>query len=207
MVNIMNRIFLLLLVLTLPIGLNAEELPKIRLAPSFELTDTEGESYAFSPKNNVIQVVNFFFARCPSICPKINRKMKEIFLSLPSGKKVVFHSISVDPEHDTPKILADYAKKYRETDSEKSKNKKAQNQDKKWKFLTGDIDVISELLEKGFSLGSGSLPDEHNTRIVLVGSEGYIRGFYQGMDKEALKRFESDLSHLLQSVSLAAIVN
>jgi protein SCO1/2 len=157
-----------------------EALPLMGESPNFTFLDTEGNNFQFRESDGRIRVVSFFFARCPSICPRINSALKEIHATLPADAPVLFVSISVDPENDTPEVLAEYAKKYRESAEE-------------WKFLTGDATTIQSLLSDGFRLASGMLPDEHNTRVVLVDADGQIRGFYQGMDTSHLKRLQEDL--------------
>ena len=157
-----------------------EALPLMGESPNFTFLDTEGNDFEFRGSDGRIRVVSFFFARCPSICPRINSALKEIHATLPTDAPVLFVSISVDPENDTPEVLAEYAKKYRESAEE-------------WKFLTGDATTVQSLLSDGFRLASGMLPDEHNTRVVLVDADGQIRGFYQGMDASHLKRLQEDL--------------
>ncbi|MCI5064969.1 SCO family protein [bacterium] len=160
------------------------ELPRMAPAPEFSLTDSVGEEFVFSETAGRVRVVNFFFARCPSICPRIQEQLSQLRKQHEAREDLLFLSLSVDPEHDTPEVLGEYARKYRKNSEE-------------WKFLTGDLTTIEGLLANGFRLSSGMLPDEHNTRIVLVDGEGVIRGFYQGMDKEHIKRLGSDLEQLL----------
>lgn len=162
-------------------GTKTIEFPVLGNAPDFTLTDTKGEPFSLKDGAGKVRVVSFFFSRCPSICPRINRQLAEIVRSTESQKDFLFLSISVDPEFDTPEILSEYAKEYR-SDSER------------WKFLTGDKQIIEGLLRTGFKLSSGMLPDQHNTRVVVVDREGQIRAFYQGMDSAQLKQLQVDLA-------------
>lgn len=157
-----------------------DSLPVMGAAPDFTFLDTQEEQFRFRETDGRVRVVSFFFARCPSICPRINSSLQAIQRALPSPESALFVSISVDPENDTPQVLAEYAKKYRGS----SKN---------WKFLTGDSSTVESLLSEGFRLASGMLPDEHNTRVVLVDRQGRVRGYYQGMDSSHLERLKSDL--------------
>lgn len=165
---------------------SAPELPVLADAPEFQLTDMTGETFRFQSLEGRVRVVNFFFARCPSICPRINGRLAEIFQEVRDNAdpRVAFVSITVDPENDTPEVLQQYATPFRGD---------ADN----WKFLTGDEKVIQGLLDNGFKLASGMLPDQHSTRVVLVDEDGRIRGFYQGMEEEQLDQLESDLEKLL----------
>lgn len=188
------HILLVLSVLVIFISSKDEEikspvksLPQLGEAPSFSLLATDNTPFIFSPKEERIRLVSFFFSRCPSICPKINSTLKKIISDLDKDKKeqVQIVSISVDPEYDTPEVLAKYAKEYRDSSNN-------------WQFLTGSSTIVEELLNNGFKLASGMLPDEHNTRVVLVDKNGQIRGFYQGMDDAQLSLLAKDLKLLMR---------
>ena len=74
------------------------------------------------------------------------------------GRDVFFYSITIDPEHDSPAVLADYAAKF--------------NAGPGWLFLTGrreDIDLISRKIGL-YSPPNPSNPDGH-TPHLLVGNE------------------------------------
>ena len=52
-----------------------------------------------------INIICFFFSRCPTICPKMITNMnwlKDHFLGF---NDINFLSFSIDPEHDNPVIL------------------------------------------------------------------------------------------------------
>ena len=68
---------------------------------------------------------------------------------------VRFVSFTVDPAHDTPPVLAEYAKHFKSDPA-------------RWYFLTGDQARLNDLALNGFKLNSvdGSLT--HSTRFVLV---------------------------------------
>ena len=54
-------------------------------------------------------------------------------------------------------------------------------------------------MDKSLKLASGELPDEHNTRIILVDRKGFVRGFYKGLDTEAMGELKRDLTFLARS--------
>ena len=60
-----------------------------------------------------VWVANFIFTRCPNICPKFTAKMGTLQdrskAQLPALKLVSF---TVDPENDTPEVLAAYGEKF-----------------------------------------------------------------------------------------------
>jgi protein SCO1/2 len=74
------------------------------------------------------------------------------------GKDIFFYSITIEPEHDTPQVLKEYAEKYHVGPG--------------WLFLTGkeaDIQLISHKLGLDTPPGAGDL-DGH-TPSVLIGNE------------------------------------
>ena len=70
---------------------------------------------------------DFIFTRCPGPCPLLSLKFSQLQQKLDGrlGKDVVLLSISIDPRHDTPEVLKEYAQRY-------SANLTG------WKFLVGN---------------------------------------------------------------------
>src|SRR5262244_3677619 len=89
----------------------SRELPVIGPAPQFTLTSQDGKPFALAGLRGKAVVVAFIYTECPDICPMLTQKMVEIQDELGAnfGAKVAFVSISLDPEHDTPEVLKDYA--------------------------------------------------------------------------------------------------
>jgi protein SCO1/2 len=92
-------------------------------------------------------------------------------------------SFTVDPVHDTPPILAEYARHSKADPS-------------RWYFLTGDQALLNALGRDGFKLNTvdGSLT--HSTRFALVDGQRRIRGFYTTSDDGFLKRLLHDIRQL-----------
>jgi len=91
--------------------------------------------------------------------------MRQLQNSTAEIPDVLLVSITVDPEHDTPAVLAEYAGHFKQDPS-------------RWFFLTGDREKLNDLGVRAFKLNSvdGSLA--HSTRFVLVDRKRRIRGFY-----------------------------
>jgi protein SCO1/2 len=73
----------------------------------------------------------------------------------------------------------------------------------RWDFLTGKRSAIYDLSQKGFKLGVADGTDEmgmpvHSTRMVLVDRHGQIRGYYDGMQADAVTKLLADTRHLLR---------
>lgn len=81
-------------------------------APSFELTDADGNIVSLSDFSDKIVVLNFIFASCAGVCPLHSERIAEIqkrINTTPMKDRVQFISITTDPAHDTPDALKTYA--------------------------------------------------------------------------------------------------
>jgi protein SCO1/2 len=98
----------------------------------------------------------------------------------------------VDPEKDTPKILARYAARFH-----------ADNQ--RWLFLTGNKNQIARLVEEGFHLPLLAAVRRqpapsviiHSPRFVLIDRDAQIRGSYDSRDRISMQRLKTDVANLL----------
>ena len=153
--------------------------------PDFNLTNQQGKPLGLSEMAGKIWIADFIFTNCPTICPAMTQEMARLqseFVADP----VYFVSFSVDPERDTPKVLARYATAYGADD-------------RRWHFLTGDKAEIYQLAEQGFSLAAGHKGSEilHSPRFVLVKADGNIHDFYNSQSKPAMLRLRRDVKTLL----------
>ncbi|NUN13548.1 MAG: SCO family protein [Myxococcales bacterium] len=148
--------------------------PILSTLPDFALVDQSGQMFGSSDLRGHVYVVSFFFTTCRSICPALIRSVRELnhrYESIGADIKIV--SFTVDPDHDSPKVLEQYANDM-EIDT------------KRWTLLTGEKKSIENLLIKGFRVDMGekayvsdSLVDiAHSSKIVLVDKNGNVRGYY-----------------------------
>ncbi|MBN1220625.1 MAG: SCO family protein [Anaerolineae bacterium] len=82
--------------------------PPIQL-PDFELTATDGHPFHLSDVEGDIALLYFGYTYCPDVCPLTMWEVKKALAELETGRErihVIF--ISVDPERDTPEVLANY---------------------------------------------------------------------------------------------------
>src|SRR5262245_40962017 len=77
-------------------------------APSFSYTDARERRVDSSSLRGQAYVADFIFTSCTMKCPLLTARMVQIQRAL-SGAGIRFVSFSVDPEHDTPDVLASYA--------------------------------------------------------------------------------------------------
>src|SRR5262245_28324698 len=105
----------------------------------FQLTERSGRTINRDDLKSKVWVAGFVCTRCTGQCRQIAASMAALQEKLAGQKDVYLVSFSVDPEHDTPKVLTEYAKQY-SADPDR------------WLFLTGDRAKMYELIEKGFKL-------------------------------------------------------
>lgn len=153
----------------------------------FSLTDQNGLPFSSEKLKNTAWVANFIFTRCPNQCPVMTLKMRSL-ATLIRDPKFFFLSFSVDPEHDTPEVLA----KYIQTQGVEHK---------RWFFLTGPIKEIHRVMGEAH-LGSSDDPSMHSLRFVLVDNKGQVRGYYDFEDKLFFKKITHDLELLSKESAL-----
>ncbi|MCP3960316.1 MAG: SCO family protein [bacterium] len=172
----------------------AEPLPVIKQVPEFALTHHDGSTVTREDFLGGPWIADFIFTRCPAICPRMTAQMKRVTEALGEGSQVKIASFSVDPEHDTPEVLAAYAADHGAGEG--------------WYFLTGEAATIHTLCREGFLLAvdasppadvsTGSDPIIHSNRFVLIDAENQIRGYYDPFDEDELARLVADVKGLLR---------
>ena len=167
-----------------------EELPAdFHRIPAFSLTDQHGETVTQTEMDGQLTVVNFFFASCTGICPRLSESMKRVDETLPPDD-VLLLSHSVTPQTDTPEVLAEFAK-----------NKGLNSE--RWHLLTGEQQVIYSLGRSAYfveeDLGEEKDLTEflHTENIVLIDEERHIRGIYNGLNTTSVDQLIADANTLL----------
>ena len=135
--------------------------------PDFVFTNQDNRLISNEDFLGKVYVVEFFFTTCPTICPIMNTNMKRLENAFGNLDDFGIASFTIDPEKDTPVQL----KKYAENLDVFSQN---------WHFLTGNIDKIYDLANKGFNIFAGINPAvvggfEHQGYFALVDKNGYLR--------------------------------
>jgi protein SCO1/2/putative membrane protein len=136
--------------------------------PEFSLTDQNGRTVTRESLRGRVWIADFIFTICRGPCPAMSLQMKEMQADLPADIALV--SFSVDPVRDTPAVLKDYADQL-----------KADHD--RWRFLTGDKELIFTLAIQGFKSPTadpekGSDQVIHSTLFYLVDKRGRIVRYY-----------------------------
>ena len=107
-----------------------------------------------------IVAISLIYTTCKYACPLETARLAQVakLLGDRMGRDVFFYSITIDPEHDTPQVLKEYAEKF--------------HAGKGWTFLTGKAEDIEQISKK---LGLYSEPNPRNpdghTPMLLIGNE------------------------------------
>ncbi len=160
-------------------------LPILGGVQDFLLYDAHGQEVTLESLKGKIWVADFIFTTCSGICPVMTGHMLSLHRSFLLDDNVRMVSFSVNPEQDSPEVLAQYAKKYK-VDF------------RKWHFLTGDPQVIQKLSLESFKIGSVKEPIFHSDRFVLVDFQARIRGYYEGTSKNKINLLFRDIARLLK---------
>ena len=136
--------------------------------PNLTLTDQYGKKVSLASLKGKPALFDFIYTSCPGPCLMLTSRMRLIANRLGPllGSKVWFVSVTVDPEHDGPAELLNYARQ--------------QGADQNgWLFLTGSPADIEQLMNQ-FKLVRQREADgtvDHVLEFFLVGPDG--RQLYQ----------------------------
>lgn len=159
-------------------------LPELFPLPDFALIERSGNEVRAQDLKGRIWVADFIFTTCPGPCLMMTQRMADLQRRLGRADDVRLVSFTVDPETDTPEVLGAYAERHGAVEG-------------RWYFLTGNRPAIYDLAEKGFKvttadLGEGAVGPEgrylHSTKFVLVDRDGFVRGYFDGVDPAAVGR-------------------
>ncbi|MDP4283321.1 MAG: SCO family protein [Bacteroidota bacterium] len=148
-----------------------------------------GQHVSFDDLKGKIIVIDFFFTRCPTICPRLAVAMKRLQNSFPNNDSIVqFLSISIDPEHDSVRQLRNWAEKFNV------------NPDSWW-LLTGNRDSIYRMALNEIKASVADVNIDtaflHTENFFLLDKERIVRGWYNGFDSVAQKKLVRDIPLLM----------
>ncbi|MCC8359913.1 SCO family protein [Salinimicrobium sediminilitoris] len=135
--------------------------------PAFEFIDQHGDTITNKDYEGKVYIAEFFFSTCPTICPIMKENLVQVQDVFAKNDDFGIASFSIDPQHDTPGVLKEYAALNNITHPN-------------WHLLTGKREEIYDLANSGFNIYAGE--DEnaeggfaHSGYFALVDKEGYIR--------------------------------
>jgi protein SCO1/2 len=153
-------------------------------APDFTLTDQTGATFSSSALSGRVTLLNFIYTHCTDACPLLSATYQQAQRKLADekllGSKVMLVSLSVDPQHDTPAVLAEYGQQFKADAAG-------------WKLLSGDWDQVYDVVT-GFKVATkpprpaadapapGGTELTHSTRIILIDDQQQVRAYLEGQD-------------------------
>ena len=165
-----------------------QRLPKIAPAPGFALTSQDGAPVALTDFRGKVVAVTFIYTSCMDTCPVLTALMAHVQdkLGQDFGKKIAFVSITVDPEHDTPEVLKQYADTF--------------GADLKgWAFLGGAPATIQDVVRRYgvFAAKTAQGDVDHTFLTSIIDQNGMLRVQYLGVRFDP-DEFRRDLLSLLK---------
>ena len=172
------------------VDLSLHEIGQGHHVMDFSLTNQDGAIITQADYDGKIYVTDFFFTRCPSICPIMSNNMEKLQETFKDDDRVKLLSLSVTPELDSVAVLKKYALKHKANVS-------------KWNITTGDKRHIYNLARKSYFAvvdeGDGGIQDFiHTPNFILVDTQRQIRGIYDGTRQEEITRLVGDINLLLK---------
>lgn len=141
---------------------------------NIQFTNQLGKHVSLDDLRGKVLVIDFFFSRCPTICPGLARSMKRLQDSFVKNDSIVqFISISVDPGNDSVPQLRKFADRFNA------------NHDTWW-FVTGDKKEIYDFalheLKAGLADTEVDTAFIHTENFFLLDSNRIVRGWFNGFD-------------------------
>lgn len=161
-----------------------------RIAP-FAFTDQDGNTITQRSVEGKIYVADFFFTRCPGICPTLTKNLGMVQEAFKTDTSVLLLSHSVTPDLDSVPVLKRYANDH-------------QVMQGKWHLLTGNKDSIYNLARRSYfadeDLGQQKDANDflHTENVLLIDRHLRIRGIYKGTSAAEMNNLIADIKTLQQ---------
>jgi len=159
------------------------KLPDFGHVPEFQMTDSTGRAFDSKTLAGKVWVADFIYTTCPGPCPRMTSQMHRLDMQVNGDPIIRLVSISVDPQHDTPAVLNDYAHHFGGPTSQ-------------WLFLTGSAATVHQVAYETFHTGDVIGKMDHSTKFALVDKRGQIRGYYSSFDADGMASLLKDIAAL-----------
>lgn len=160
--------------------------------PAFAFTNQFGMEVSDLDYEGKIYVTDYFFTTCPSICPVMSSQLSRLQDKLKKSSllgEVKLLSHTVDPAHDTPEVLREYANNLGADSAH-------------WNFVTGNQEDLYDQARHGYFLTA--LPSDtaaggffHSDTFVLIDRNRHIRGYYDGTSTQSVDALFEDIKLLV----------
>jgi protein SCO1 len=155
--------------------------------PDFRLTDQKRRSVALSQLRGKVVAINFIYTSCalPNFCLRIANNFGVLQKRFKGqlGQDLVLLTVTFDPVHDTPDVLAQYASQWSADPAT-------------WHFLTGTVPDVQRVCRM---FGVDFFPDEglmnHSLHTAIIDRQGKLVANIEGNQFTA-----EQLGDLMQTV-------
>lgn len=159
----------------------------------FSFTNQDGKIITDNDVKGKICVVEYFYATCKGICPKMNENLAKVYAAFKGNKNVMILSHTVDPLKDSVSALKAYSLRF---DADPNQ----------WLFLTGDKKQLYDMARYSYLINAEdtangvTITDDfiHDKHYTLVDGYGRIRGFYDGTEINEVNKLIGDINLLLK---------
>ncbi|WCO02768.1 SCO family protein [Psychroserpens ponticola] len=151
-------------------------------------TNQLGDSFSTEDIQNKICIANFFFTRCPSICPPMRTELISIAEAFSVDENILLISHTIDPKHDSIPVLKGYSEATAIPDN-------------KWQFIRASEEktkLQAEMYMTNFKPNEDGSDFYHSSFAALVDQKQQIRGFYNVLVLEDVERLKIDIKQLLK---------
>jgi protein SCO1/2 len=158
------------------------------IAGNFSFINQDGETVTEKSVFDKVTVVEYFFTSCPSICPVMNKNLKDVYDKFKTNPGFIILSHTVDPERDSIKVLKKYSERFDASPPG-------------WQFLTGNKDSLYQRASRDYLLAvedSSNSAFIHTQYVALLDRKRQIRGFYDFTNKENVGKVEEAIQQLLK---------
>ena len=141
-------------------------------APDFSLIDQHNQPVSLSQFRGKVVAITFIYTRCPlpDYCVRLTNNFGRLQNRFRDrlGKDLILLSVTFDPEHDRPEVLARYAEVWKADSAA-------------WRFLTGSLSDVKNVCA---FFGVNFWPDEgvltHSLHTVLIDRQGRLKANLEG---------------------------
>jgi protein SCO1 len=140
--------------------------------PNFSLTDQRKRTISLADQRGRVVAVNFVYTSCalPNFCLRLANNFAALQKRFEKrlGKDLVLLTVTFDPVHDTPEVLATYSEQWKANPAA-------------WHFLTGPESAVQRVCRL---FGVQAFPNEglmdHSLHTVLIDRQGKLAANIEG---------------------------
>ena len=156
----------------------------------FKFVDQAGDTLSWKNFEHKIIVLNLFYTKDNPATKRANDAHSVLQKTFGKNQVINYVSLTVDPIHDTPEVLAAYAAKIKAVPG-------------KWDLLTGDSIQVYDFINKQLFIDAyqetenGKKRFVYNNLFLLLDTKHRIRGYYDISNQEAYTKLDDEIKVLI----------